>query len=253
MEFLSEIGMAIYDETMAPGYARWRTVHPQLLDALVAYSGVRADSCVLELGCGTGNYIRALCERTGCAGWGLDPSTAMLAQARMGVLRRLHWVYAEAGRTSLADAQFHFTFCVDVVHHLDNRAGVFEEAHRVLRPSGALCLATDSENIIRSREPLSVYWPETVEAELARYPRIATLQAELREIGFVRLSQLEVASRSLLTDSGPYRAKVFSCLRSLPQEIYQQGLARLEADLVQGPVSFTSKYLLLWANKRAKW
>jgi hypothetical protein len=45
-----------------------------------------------------------------------------------------------------------------------------------------------------------------------------------------------------------HRAKVFSCLRSLSEEIYQQGLARLEADLVRGPVSFTSKYMLLWAK-----
>ena len=88
MQFLSEIGMAIYDETMAPGYARWRTVHPQLLDALVAYSGVQADSCVLEPGCGTGNYIRAISERTGCDSWGVDPSAAMLAQALVGVSRR---------------------------------------------------------------------------------------------------------------------------------------------------------------------
>jgi hypothetical protein len=28
-------------------------------------------------------------------------------------------------------------------------------------------------------------------------------------------------------------AKVFSCLRSLPEEIYQQGLVRLEADLLK--------------------
>jgi SAM-dependent methyltransferase len=69
--------MAFYDETMAPDYARWRTVHPQLLDALIAYSGARANSRVLELGCGPS----AISERTGCAGWGLDPSTAMLAQS----------------------------------------------------------------------------------------------------------------------------------------------------------------------------
>jgi SAM-dependent methyltransferase len=113
---------------MAPGYARWRTVHPQLLDALIAYSGVRANSRVLELGCGTGNYIRVISERTGCAGWGLDPSAAMLAQARIGVSCRLHWVYAEADRTGLGYAQFDLSFCVDVVHHLNNRIGVFEEA-----------------------------------------------------------------------------------------------------------------------------
>ena len=34
--------MAIYNESMAPGYPRWRTVHPQLLDALIAHSGVQA-------------------------------------------------------------------------------------------------------------------------------------------------------------------------------------------------------------------
>ncbi len=110
-------------------------------------------------------------------------------------------------------------------------------------------MATDSEQMIRRRVPLSVYWPETIEVELARYPRIGTLQAELRKTGFVRLSQLEAASGGLLSDSGPYREKVFSCLRALLQEIYQQGLASLEADLVKGPISFTSRYLLLWAYK----
>jgi SAM-dependent methyltransferase len=118
----------------------------------------------------------------------------------------------------VGDAQFNLTNCVDVVHHLSNRIGVFDEALRVLKTGGALCLATDSENIIRSREPLSVYWPETVEAELARYPYIETLRAELREAGFVLLSALDVASRGFLTDSGPYRAKVFPCLRSLSEE-----------------------------------
>jgi 2-polyprenyl-6-hydroxyphenyl methylase/3-demethylubiquinone-9 3-methyltransferase len=89
-----------------------------------------------------GHYIRVISERTGCAGWGLDPSAAMLAQARIGVSCRLHWVYAEADRTGLGYAQFDLSFCVDVVHHLNNRIGVFEEAHRVLQPGGAQCLAT---------------------------------------------------------------------------------------------------------------
>ncbi len=41
--------MALYDETMAPGYAHWRTPHPQLLDSLVVDGAVRAESSVLEL------------------------------------------------------------------------------------------------------------------------------------------------------------------------------------------------------------
>jgi SAM-dependent methyltransferase len=244
--------VALYDETMAPDYAHWRTPHPQLLDSLVAVGAVLAESSVLELGCGTGNYIRALCERTGCVGWGLDPSSAMLAQAQTAISRRLHWVYASAERTGLDDAQFHLAFCVDVVHHLSNRAVAFQEAHRVLHPSGALCVATESEQMIRCRAPLSVYWPETIEVDLARYPRIGTVQSELHKAGFVRLDQLEVESGGLLPDSGPFQAKVFSCLRALPDEVYQQGLAHLEADLLKGAISFTRRYLILWAYKREK-
>jgi hypothetical protein len=49
-----------------------------------------------------------------------------------------------------------------------------------------LCVATDSQPIIRWRQPISVYWPETIKVELARYPDIATLRTELREAKFVR-------------------------------------------------------------------
>jgi hypothetical protein len=106
--------------------------------------------------------------------------------------------------------------------------------------------------MIRRRQALSVYWPETIETELARYPSIARLRAELCEGRFVRLGQREAGYRGWLTDPGPYRAKVFSCLHALPEEVYQQGLARLEADLAQGPVAFTIRYLLLWAHKHMK-
>jgi ubiquinone/menaquinone biosynthesis C-methylase UbiE len=244
--------MVGYDEATALSYAHWRSLHPQLLDTLIVKGRVRADSCVLELGCGTGNYLRAVCERTGCTGWGLDPSEAMLAQARTGTPNRFRWICAPAEHTGLADAQSDLAFCVDVVHHVANRAHAFKEAWRILRPGGALCVGTDSEHIIRSRQPLSTYWPETIEAELARYPSIATLQTELRQGGFIWLAQSGVVSHGWLTDPGPYQAKVFSCLQALPEEAYQRGLARLEADLAKGPVPFISRYLLLWARKPLK-
>jgi ubiquinone/menaquinone biosynthesis C-methylase UbiE len=241
--------VAKYDETMAPAYAQWRTLNPQLLDALVRKGALRADSSVLEIGCGTGNYIRALCKRTGCGGWGLDPSVAMLAQARTGSPESLRWICAPAEDTTLPDAQFDSAFCVDVIHHLHNRAQAFDEAYRVLRYGGTLCLATDSEQIIRRRQPLSVYWPDTIKVELARYPEIAPLLTELSEAKFVRLGQQEIEACGWITDPAPYRAKVFSCLRALPEEVYQQGRAQLEADLQKGPIPFASRYLLLWAHK----
>lgn len=49
--------MVRYGQARALDYAHWRSSHPQLLDVLVAEGAVRNDSCVLELGCGTVNYI----------------------------------------------------------------------------------------------------------------------------------------------------------------------------------------------------
>jgi ubiquinone/menaquinone biosynthesis C-methylase UbiE len=86
----------------------------------------------------------------------------MLTQARTGSPDSLRWICAPAEHTTLAQAQFDLVFCVDVVHHLLNRAQVFDEAYRVLRNGGALCVATDSEQIIRRRQPLSA-----VSSELA--------------------------------------------------------------------------------------
>jgi ubiquinone/menaquinone biosynthesis C-methylase UbiE len=37
---------------------------------------------VVEVGCGTGNYILALVEAMDCHGWGVDPDDEMLRIAR---------------------------------------------------------------------------------------------------------------------------------------------------------------------------
>ena len=67
-------------DALAAGYARHRRVHPGVLDELC--QAVTQKSQVLEVGCGTGNYILALQSLVGCTCWGIDPSEEMLAQAR---------------------------------------------------------------------------------------------------------------------------------------------------------------------------
>ena len=152
-------------------------------------------------------------------------------------------------KPGLIDIQFDFVFSVDAVHHFQDRRRAFDEIGRLLSKTGAACIATDSEKIIRNRQPLSTYWPETIKLELARYPRIDTLATELREAGFVNLRQEEVSTTGRLRDLSPYRAKVFSALRLLSEETYQRGLRRMETDLANGPIPSVSRYLLLWAKR----
>jgi ubiquinone/menaquinone biosynthesis C-methylase UbiE len=202
---------------------------------------------VLEIGCGTGNYIGALQAATGAACYGIDPSAEMLAVAR----RRWPAVaFEQASGEALPfePARFDLLFSVDVVHHLVDPAVAFREARRVLCAGGAFCTVTDSQRIIETRVPLSVYWPETVVVEQARYHPIARLGEWLIDAGFKTLHEQTAERRYSLTDAVPYRDRAYSVLRLIGDAAFARGLARLEADLARdGEISCTASYSLLWA------
>ena len=59
-------------DLIASEYARHRKIMPPVLDALHDFVAcIDRTGAVLELGSGTGNYIIALAESTGCAAWGI--------------------------------------------------------------------------------------------------------------------------------------------------------------------------------------
>ena len=288
----SETTSLDYDH-LAAEYACHRQVHPGVLQSLhQAIHGLeqtaQGQPCVLEVGCGTGNYLLALAASTGCEGWGIDPSEGMLAQARA------RWAHGAGGspplpsgalgaggspplqqattvgaggslpqfrtgsaeRLDFPDASFDLVYSVDVIHHVSDRSRYTHEAYRVLAPGGMLCTATDSEWIIRHRIPLATYFPETVEAELARYPPIPILRALYEQAGFVDIDERMVEFRYPLTDIQAYRDKAFSALHLISEEAFQRGLARMEREL-QGddcrtPIPCVSRYTLLWGTKQGR-
>jgi len=76
-----------YDQQIASEYAQLRHVHRPLLAALISGSGTHSGSEVLELGCGTGNYICAIRSQIGCSAWGIDASREMLIRRALEHLR----------------------------------------------------------------------------------------------------------------------------------------------------------------------
>jgi len=241
-----------YDQ-LAAEYARHRQVHPGVLQALC--QATHKDHNVLEVGCGTGNHILALHARVGCRCWGIDPSAEMLARARERA-PAVRFCLGSAERLEFPDTSFDLVYSVDVIHHVSDRERSIHEAHRVLRPDGQLCTATDSEWIIRNRVPLATYFPETIEVELARYPPIPALRALYEQAGFVEIDERTVEFRYPLTDIQAYRDKAFSALHLISEEAFQRGLARMERDL-QGdycrtPIPCVSRYSLLWGTKQGR-
>ena len=237
-----------YDK-IASEYARHRQVHPEVLRILGATSGVGCGSKVLEVGCGTGNYVLALRRAAGVDGWAIDPSEGMLARARERS-GEIHFRVGRAEALEFPPNYFDLVFSVDVIHHVEDHLAYFQEAYRVLAVGGKLCTVTDSEWIIRQRQPLAVYFPETVRPELDRYPCISELRHVMELVGFIGVVEERVEFPYRLTDAQAYRDKAFSALHLIPEDAFWRGLERLESDLCAGPIPCVSRYVLLWGTKQ---
>jgi ubiquinone/menaquinone biosynthesis C-methylase UbiE len=240
--------MKIDYNTLVQEYARHRQIHPAVLKDLMQIGNLNNASQVLDVGCGTGNYTIALEEAIGCSCSGIDPSEQMLAKAS----ERTQSVRFKLGRAEQLDyptVSFDLVFSVDVIHHVEDRLAYFREAYRVLKEGGKVCTVTDSEEIIRHRQPLSVYFPETIPIELQRYPPISDLQAMMVDTGFGNLQDTLAEFTDALTDSQRYRDKAFSSLHLIANEAFERGLRRMEQDLRIGPIPWVSRYLLLWGTK----
>jgi ubiquinone/menaquinone biosynthesis C-methylase UbiE len=235
-----------YDD-LAAEYARHRRVHPGVLADLVERGRLTPESSVLEVGCGTGNYLLSLHERIGCRCVGVDPSAQMLAAARERA-SAIALVQGQGEALDFPGDTFDLVYSVDVIHHVTDRLAYFREAARVLKPGGRLCTVTDSAEDIRRRRPLTSHFPETVAVELERYPRISALRTEMAASGFANVSETHVELAYELTDIQPYRDRAFSSLHLIPAEALARGIARLEADLAKSPIAALSLYTLVWGT-----
>jgi ubiquinone/menaquinone biosynthesis C-methylase UbiE len=236
-----------YDQ-LAQQYERNRKANPAVLQDLISGCQLNESSKVLEVGCGTGNYISAIARSVGCRCWGVDPSAGMLAIAQKQACGNLLLTNASAEVLPFEDGFFDLIFSVDVIHHLPSRDAYFTRVHKRLAPTGCLCTVTDSEEIIRAREPLSRYFPETVEVELRRYPSIPQLKEELRRARFDVIRETTTDLPYSITDLTPYAERSYSSLHLISDEAFNRGIARMNADLAEAPIRAVARYAHIWAK-----
>jgi ubiquinone/menaquinone biosynthesis C-methylase UbiE len=240
--------MKIDYDRIASEYSQHRKVHPGVLAELIRISALSSNPKMLEVGCGTGNYAVALKTLVACMTWAIDPSEEMLSKAKERSAE-VHFMLGKAEKLDFSQCFFDFVFSVDVIHHVSSRLDFFREAHRVLNSRGRICTVTDSEWIIRHREPLSAYFPETVEAELKRYPRIEELKGTMTQVGFGEVKETMVEFPYELHDAQAYRDKAFSSLHLISKEAFELGIERMERDLRSGPIKCVSRYSILCGTK----
>ena len=119
-----------YDATVNPLVSLDRRVTLSLLDP-------KADECVLDAACGTGQHLRAIAEAGGRP-IGLDFSRTMLRVARQRV-PRVPLVYADLDdELPFLTEDFEAILCALVGEHLRNLPVFFRSAFAALKPEGRL-------------------------------------------------------------------------------------------------------------------
>jgi SAM-dependent methyltransferase len=224
-------------DAYAPRYATAREAVPWVIAPLAdAVRRLPVDASVVDIGCGTGNYVIALeAALPGRSYHGFDLSEPMLAVAR-GRSGRVIWAHGDANeRFPYADGACEAAFAIDVIHHITALDVFFREAARILSPRAILIVVTDSEDDIRSRS-LTRFFPEILDVELRRYPRIATLHALAENAGLQRHRAVPATGTRVLDAHflAQLDAKCSSAMRLIPPEAHQRGMDRVREACSRG-------------------
>jgi ubiquinone/menaquinone biosynthesis C-methylase UbiE len=114
----------------------------RILGALGLRAGLRA----LDVGCGTGDDVRAMAAVVGESGGavGVDVSEALLAEARKRAAEagaRVEFHAGDAHALPFADGSFDVVRTERVLQHVQDPARVLDEMARVARPGGRIAAA----------------------------------------------------------------------------------------------------------------
>lgn len=142
-----------YDQ-IADAYAT-NLKYPHTLEYMSYLDGVLREEVgaagmgvVAEVCCGKGEAF-ALFEKAIEKGVGIDVSSSMLHKGQASFNSgQFHFVQGDAIRLPLAQASFDTVFMLGGIHHVPNRAALFREVHKILKPGGTFIW----------REPVSDFW-----------------------------------------------------------------------------------------------
>jgi ubiquinone/menaquinone biosynthesis C-methylase UbiE len=197
--------------------------------ALMTFLGEQPLSGILEVGCGTGHWLRVMAGRAPTIA-GVDLSAEMIARARPtgALLAR-----ARAEALPWIDASFDRLACVNALHHFADRGRFFAEARRVLKPSGGLFTIGLDPHAERDTWWVYDYFPETRDIDRQRFAPVRTIRGETAKAGFAWCESGEAQTFEHVMPAeeafarGLVDPRFTSQLAVLSQEAFDAGAARL--------------------------
>jgi ubiquinone/menaquinone biosynthesis C-methylase UbiE len=207
---------------IAPRYdQRYRVVdYHGIEEALLAFVEPANEVDVLEVGCGTGHWLRFLGRGRGRRA-GIDPSLEMLSRGRGTAIGPL-LVGARAEALPWADESFDRLFCINALHHFRNKTRFLTEAHRVLRPGGRLLIVGLDPHSTPLKWWVYDFFEGTLATDQARYPPSGEIRAAMSNAAFVHCTT--VPAQRISEDLTPSRGRDPGLS---PHELHLSAVSRL--------------------------
>jgi ubiquinone/menaquinone biosynthesis C-methylase UbiE len=234
---MAEMAVRVNYDSLAEGYDRryLQNDYSGVEGALMAFVGAEISGRALEVGCGTGHWLRALSEKAIRVA-GVDVSRSMLAFARTGA-RDAALAQGRAEQLPLADRTFERLFCINAFHHFEDKLGFLSEARRVLAPGGRIMIVGLDPHTGLDRWYIYEYFEPVFAIDKLRYPASHQIRDWMQGFGYagVRTSEVQhvpvrFSARSAV-EQGRLDKGVTSQLAMLSDEEYQRGIERIRRAL----------------------
>lgn len=223
-----------YDQ-LAANYDERYAVNPLagIGSALSAFARERGPRDVLEVGCGTGHWLRLLHPHVPRI-VGADASVGMLGHSGRAAV-----IAARANQLPFRCSTFDWIYCVNAIHHFDDERDFFAQAAAFLRPCGWLSIVAIDPRLIPTWYMYD-YFERAREIDVGRYRPVGQFADWMLAAGFddLHIATVEVYRSSLSGRDAiighPFLKKDSNSLMALlSEDEYTKGLERIEQALAE--------------------
>jgi ubiquinone/menaquinone biosynthesis C-methylase UbiE len=228
-------------DAVAAGYdVRYRTYdYAEIKGALRTFLESATPPAIVEIGCGTGFWLRALIGQ-GAPIVGLDSSSEMIQRARgSGAML----VRGRAEELPFGDRSVDRIICINALHHFSDRSRFFEESRRILRAGGGLFNVGLDPHAERDSWWVYDYFPEARRIDFERYTAVRAIRGELVKADFTWSESCEVQTFEHLMpaarafERGLVARSFTSQLAVLTDEEFEAGVARIRGAMAESAKS----------------
>ena len=183
------MSLILYNK-IGSNYDFTRKADPYILGRIIYHLSIKHGENYLDLACGSGNYSILFANLIdNIAIHAIDCSSAMLkiaTQKNQSQNILIKWKLGDAHKLCYKDNYFEGIFCVNAIHHFQNKNRVFKEAYRVLRKNGRFVVFTSTREQ-RKGYWINAYFPEAMKKSVEQLESKENIENLLYQSGFRNL------------------------------------------------------------------